>query len=143
MATGIICKRAFIYFHNLVFCYKILYYFFEIVRFIHEKYTNICHTKIINCYKSPFLTQICSTYLYLFMVLKRQPKTGSCRLPTHRRNAYRNFFLLSLLILRSKFLPYVHCSDRYATKGQENYCIALFKHFDRYSKETNTKYNYA
>ena len=36
-----------------------------------------------------------------------QPKIDSCRLPTHRRGAHRKFLPFFLLILKSKFWPYV------------------------------------
>ena len=50
-------------------------------------------------------------------VFKIKRKIGCYRLPTHKRGAHREFFCSSLLILKSKFWPYVHYSDRYATKG--------------------------
>ena len=51
-----------------------------------------------------------------FVDFEIKPKIGCYRLLTHRCGFHRNFFITSSY-LKSKFWPYVHYSDRYATKG--------------------------
>ena len=53
---------------------------------------------------------------FFSLVLERQRKKGCYRLPTHRQ---MEFFQSSLLILKSKFWPYVYYCDCYATMGSK------------------------
>ena len=55
---------------------------------IFQKEIKFCQVHTIWCF-NPFLHEFCFS-----PVIKRQPKIGSCRLPTHERRAHRNFFII-------------------------------------------------
>ena len=46
-----------------------------------------------------------TAWILFFIVFRDKTKIGSLRLPTHSRNAHRNFFQRTLLISKSKFWP--------------------------------------
>ena len=68
---------------------------------------------------------LCCTSSFYSSVFEIEPKVGCYCLLTHRRGSHRNF-LLSLLILKSKFWPNVAPRPRYATKGSQIIYFTLF-----------------